>query len=137
MPQENLSASFCNNVVCPPGKAKENYYDNAITGFILEVRATGGKTYAIRYRDSHGKLRQHKIGDAKSITFAAAKTAAEKLRSRVVLGENPAEEKATKRAIPTLAEFARDRYMPFIKGYRRCWGVTRRTGIIVMVVPLF
>lgn len=121
MPHETLSAAFVSGATCPTGKAKENYYDTAITGFILEVRANGGKTLALRYRDPHGKLRQHKIGDAKSITFEKARQAAEKLRSRVVLGQDPSEERKTKRAVPTLAEFSRDRYLPFVKGYKRSW----------------
>ena len=120
MPKANLDATFVRTVACPE-KGKIDYYDNAITGFILEVRSTGGKTYHLRYRDSHGKQRQHKIGDSASITFDKARTAAEKLRSRVVLGEDPSEERKTKRTIPTLAEFARDRYMPFVKGYKRSW----------------
>jgi len=121
MPHATLTASFCNNAVCLPGKAKTDYYDTAITGFILEVRATGGKTYAIRYTDSHSKLRQHKISDAKSITFEKARNAAEKLRSRVVLGEDPAEERKTLRAILTFAQFNEERYMKFIKGYKVSW----------------
>lgn len=121
MPHETLSAAFVSGAVCPPGKAKIDFYDNTITGFILEVRANGGKTLALRYRDPHGKLRQHKIGDAKSITFEKARQAAEKLRSRVVLGQDPSEERKTLRAVPTLAEFTRDRYMPFVKGYKRSW----------------
>ena len=121
MPHETLNADFVRNAVCPTGKAKIDFYDVTITGFILEVRSTGGKTFSLRYRDPHGKLRQHKIGDSASITFEKARQAAEKLRSRVVLGEDPSEERKTKRTIPTLAEFARDRYMPFVKGYKRSW----------------
>ena len=75
MPKVNLDASFVRTVASPDGR-KIDYYDNAITGFILEVRSTGGKTYHLRYRDSHGKQCQHKIGDAKSITFEKARTAA-------------------------------------------------------------
>jgi len=41
--------------------------------------------------------------------------------TRVVLGESPSEERKTKRLIPTLAEFAADRYMPFVKGYKKSW----------------
>ena len=120
MPKANLDANFVRTVACPE-KGKVDYYDNAITGFILEVRSTGGKTFALRYCDPHGKLRQCKIGDSASITFEKARQAAEKLRSRVVLGEDPSGERKTKRTIPTLAEFARDRYMPFVKGYKRSW----------------
>ena len=121
MPKIILNAQFVTTVTCPEGKAKENYYDLAITGFILEVRATGGKTYALRYTDVHGRQRQHKIGDTKSITFDKARTAAQKLRSRVTLGENPAEERRTIRTVPTLATFSAERYMPFVKGYKRSW----------------
>jgi len=87
----------------------------------LETRATGGKTYALRYKDSHGRQCQHKIGDSKSISFDKARNAAQVIRSRVVLGEDPAAEKRTLRMVPTLEEFARDRYMPFVKGYKRSW----------------
>ena len=69
MPNVNLDTQFVRHAVCLEGRSKTDYYDNAITGFILEVRATGGMTYGLRYRDVYGKQRQHKIGDAKSITF--------------------------------------------------------------------
>jgi integrase len=120
MPNCNLDAIFVRNA-SSNGKAKETYYDNGITGFTLEVRSTGSMTYALRYRDPHGKLRQHTIGNAKDISFQQAKTTAEKLRSRVVLGDNPAEERKTKRTIPTFAEFASEKYMPFVKGYKKSW----------------
>ena len=121
MPKANLDATFVRTVACPE-KGKIDYYDNAITGFILEVRSTGGKTYHLRYRDSHGKQRQHKIGDAQSVSFDKARTAAEKLRSRVVLGESPIEEKKILRTIPTIAELYQDTYLPHIQNTRRNMG---------------
>lgn len=121
MPIVTLNANFVNNSACPEGKAKENYYDTAITGFILEVRSTGGKTYALRFKDGHGRQIQHRIGDSKSLTFNQARQAAQTLRSKVVLGENPSEERRIKRAVPTLAEFCEEKHLPFIKGYKRSW----------------
>ena len=121
MPNATLSADFVRTAVCEDGKAKTDWYDTSIVGFILETRATGGKTYSLRYRDPHGKQRQHKIGDAQSISFDKARIAATVLRSKVVLGESPSEDRKTKRLIPTLAEFAADRYMPFVKGYKKSW----------------
>lgn len=121
MPNATLSAEFVRNAVCQAGKSKTDFYDIAITGFILEVRSTGGKTYSLRYRDAHGKQRQHKIGDAQSISYDKARQAAQTLRSRVVLGEDPSLERKTKRLIPTLAEFSESRYMPFVKGYKKSW----------------
>ena len=72
MPIAFIDANFVRNAVCIGGK-KTDYYSDSISGFILEVRATGGKTYALRYRDQHGKQCQHKIGDAASISFDKAK----------------------------------------------------------------
>jgi len=124
MPIIQLSADFVRNAVCPDGKSKENFYDIAITGFILEVRSSGGKTYAVRYRDEHNRQCQHKIGDSKSISFDKARNAAQVIRSRVVLGEDPAAEKRTKKLVPTLEEFCRDRYMPAVKMSNRSWKST-------------
>jgi len=122
MPNVNLSAEFVRNAVCPEGKSKIDYYDNTITGFILECRASGGKTFSLRYRDPHGKQCQHKIGDSASISFDKARQAATVLRSRVVLGESPSEDRKAKRLIPTLAEFAAERYMPFVRGAKKSFG---------------
>ena len=123
MPHATLDALFVRSAVCPEGKSKVDYYDTAITGFILEVRSSGGKTFHLRYRDPHGKQRQHKIGDSKSLTFDKARQAAVVLRSRVVLGDSPSDERMTKKAVPTLAEFAKERYMPHVKGYKRSWAL--------------
>jgi integrase len=119
MPNADLSAAFVRNAVCPEGKSKINFFDNAITGFMLEVRSTGGKTYALRYRDSRGRQKQVKISDTKSVTFDRVKAAAEKLRSRVVLSEDPAEEKKIKRAIPTIQEAYASTYLPLLQQTRR------------------
>lgn len=118
MPSIELNAAFVRNVAYPE-RGRVDYFDNVITGFVLEVRSSGGATYHLRYRDPHGKQRQYKIGDTKSISFDKARTMAERLRSRVVLGENPVEEKRIKRSIPTIAEYTRDGYLPFIQSYRR------------------
>lgn len=119
MPMVPLSAHFVSAATSKPQAKKVDYYDTVITGFILEVRPTGGATYHLRYRDPHGRQRQYKIGDAKSLTFDKAKQAAKVLRSKVVLGESPIEERKTKREIPTLQEFFDDKYLPHIKVHRR------------------
>ena len=136
MPNVNLDAQFVRGAVCLEGRGKTDYYDNAITGFILEVRSTGGKTYSLRYRDPYGKQRQRKIGDAKAISFEKARQAAEKLRSKVVLGENPAEDKKALRQVPTLAEFIRDKYIPHIHLHRRNFQSTI-SFLNIHIIPRF
>jgi integrase len=119
MPLITLSAQVCQAAACKEGSAKTDYYDTAITGFILTVSASGSKVFSLRYRDQYGKQRQHKIGDAKSITFDKARLQAQKLRSKVVLGENPAEDRQALRKVPTLGEFVADVYLPHVRQHRR------------------
>ena len=135
MPIVTLSAEFVRTVVCPD-RGKTDFYSAEISGFILEVRASGGKTFSLRYRDAHGKQRQHKIGDAASISFDKAKQAATVLRSRVVLGESPSAERQTKRLIPTLAEFVTQNFLPHIQTTKRSWR-TDETMLRVHVLPRF
>ena len=121
MPSMTLDANVVKSAVCPTSKGRLDLYDTAISGFILEVRPSGNKTYYLRYRDPHGKQRQYKIGDAQSLSFDQAKQAAQTLRAKVVLGENPSADKAELKKMPTLAEFAYERYLPYVKGYKRSW----------------
>lgn len=136
MPRVTLDSSFVRHAVSIEGRSKTDYYDVAITGFILEVRSTGGKTYSLRYRDTHGVQRQHKIGDARSISFDRARQAAQVLRSRVTLGENPAEDRKVLRTVPTIAGVVEEKYIPFIKRYRRNYESTL-SFLRIHVLPKF
>jgi integrase len=119
MPMLTLSASAVAKAQCVSLKSKTDYYDTAITGFILTVFHTGAKVYSLRYVDVYGKQRQYKIGDAKSITFDKARQHAIKLRSRVVLGESPSDERQTLRQVLTFGEFVDQVYLPYVRQHRR------------------
>lgn len=136
MPVTQLSAQACQTAACLNGRAKTDYYDTAITGFILTVSASGSKVFSLRYRDQYGKQRQHKIGDAKSITFDKARQQAQKLRSKVVLGESPADAKQALRKVPTLSEFITDVYLPHVRLHRRNFQSTI-SFLNIHIVPKF
>ena len=106
---------------CPPGKAKENVWDARCKGLMLEVRQSGGRTWYVRYVDLRGKQRQLRIGGADVVSLDQARKRTDELRSQVALGRDPAEEKALLRQVPTLAEFVEERYLPYVKGYKRSW----------------
>lgn len=125
MPVQKLDATFVLTARCPEGKSKIDYYDTQIVGLILEVRAGGGKTYSLRYRDAHGRQRQYKIGNVPDITLDRAKKEAQRIRSRVTVGENPAEERHVTRRIPTVAELA-DRYLTHVRTYKRSHAIDER-----------
>jgi integrase len=118
MPIVTLSHDFVSKAVCPESKKKINYYHKDIRGFLLEVRSSGGKTYALRYRDKHNRQCQYKIGDSKDISFEKARRAAEKARGKVVLGQDPNGDKRTKRKVPTLSYFVQFNYLVHIKHKR-------------------
>ena len=118
MPKAKLDAAFCLTATCPYGKKKETYWDTVTTGFVLEVRSTGGRTYYLRYFDQNNRQRQLKIGRWEDITFAQAQKAAKRLRSEVVLNGNPAERKEKKKAIPTYAELAQQ-HVDHAKTYQK------------------
>lgn len=111
-----MDAAFCLAAVCERGKRKTDYWDTITSGFVLEVRSTGGKTYYLRYFDSGGRQRQHKIGGWADITFDQARKAAKRLRSEVVLGGNPAGEKEERKAIPTYASLA-EQHLAFAQAH--------------------
>ncbi len=121
MPSIALDANVVRTTECPVGKASVDLYDTIIPGFIVEIRSTGGKTYYLRYRDAHGKQKQYKIGDTKSLTFEQAKNAAQTLRAKVVLGDDPSAEKAAIRLVPRLEVFIDDHYLPYVKSCKRGW----------------
>jgi hypothetical protein len=122
MPKVKLDAAFVAAARCEAGKRKTDYYDTAVTGFILEVRASGGKTFALRY-DADGRQRQHRLGAVGDVTFDKARKEAIRLRSQVVLGGDPAAVKAEKRAVPTFAELATD-VLAHMKTFHRSYDTT-------------
>ena len=125
MPKIKLEASIIPTLYCPPGKPNEKYFDEAVTGFIVEMRPNGAGTYALRYKDPYNRQRQYKIAAVGDITFAEAKKEAIRIRSRVVVGKNPQEERQANRRIPTIAELA-DRYLDYVRTYKRSHDIDER-----------
>ena len=125
MPKQKLDAQFCLLAQCNPGSKRTDYYDTAITGFVLECRASGGKTYYLRYPDQHGDQRQHKIARYGDVSFDKVKKEAQRLLSEVTLGGDPRASKKEKRAVPTYAILA-DQHLDYAKTYQKSPANTER-----------
>lgn len=123
MPIHKLDAAFCLIAQCEAGKRKTDYYDTAIKGFVLECRAAGGKTFYLRYQDQHGRQKQHRIAGYGDASFDKIKREAQRLRSEVTLGGDPAAKKAEKQAVLTYAELAQ-KHLDFAKGTQRSYDTT-------------
>lgn len=121
MPKALITSKIVREAICPVGKTRLDYFDAKVPGFVLEVRATGGKTFYVRYRNRRGTQKQHKIGSAAIVSADDARRQAQKLLAQIALGEDPREERAALSQVPTLDHFIADRYMPYIKAYKRSW----------------
>jgi integrase len=101
---------------------------------MLEVRASGGKTYYQRYTDERGRERQYKIGPADVLTLRQARRKGMQIKALAILGNDPQKERQERRSIPTLRTFIEDRYLPFVQTYKRSWQ-TDETVLRVHVLP--
>lgn len=101
---------------------------------MLEVRASGGKTYYQRYTDDHGRERQFKIGAADVITLDQARRQARTVLAHAVLGDDPQARRRELRATPSINAFVRERYLPHVKSYKRSWQ-TDETMLRVHILP--
>ena len=135
MPKATLTRSFVDRATCNPGRAKVDYFDSEQRGFMLEVRCSGGKTFYQRYTDERGRERQYKIGPADAITLDQARKKARIVLAQAVLGDDPQARRRELRAIPTLSELVRDRYLPHVKAYKRSWR-TDETVFRVHILPV-
>jgi len=55
MPSRLLSAKGLKDLACPAEGHKVDFHDTGCKGLMLEVRASGGRTWYLRYRDGRGK----------------------------------------------------------------------------------
>jgi integrase len=123
VPIVELTFAFVRKASCPSGQQKIDYFDSQQKGFLVEVRCSGRKTYYQRYCDERGRERQFKIGRADVLTTEQARRKGRSVLARALLGENPQARRQELRAIPSLGEFVRDNYLPFVATYKRSWRI--------------
>ena len=133
MPIVRFSPAFVRLASCPSEHKKIDYFDTVMRGFMLEVRASGGKTYYQRYTDERGRERQFKIGPADVLTLRQARRKAVQIKAQAILGSDPQTDRKERRSIPTLRTFIEERYLPFVQTYKRSW----RTDETVLRVHVF
>ena len=112
----NLTQPFVKRIECEQDKSKQEFYDNEIKGFSLEVRANGTKTYFLRTKGADGKRVAKKLGDAKVISVKDARAKAIKLKRKIESQvDNLTLEAENSGQTMTLEEFYNDHYLPYIK----------------------
>jgi integrase len=129
-----LTQSLVDKQTCPKGKRKVNVMDQQVSGLMLELRESGGRTWYVRYTDDRGKRFQHKLGDAQVLKLSQARQLAQEIKAKVLMGESPTEQRKSARQVPTLAAFIAERYMPYVKVHKRSW-ITDEILLRCHVVP--
>jgi integrase len=135
MPTVALSASFVRHASCPEGRRKVDFFDQAQRGFLLEVRASGGKTFYQRYSDDRGRERQFKIGPADVLNLDQARRKARQVMAEAIMGDDPQKKRREARAVPMLAQFARETYLPYVRTYKNSW-MTDETVLRIHILPV-
>ena len=123
MPAHPLSSQFVREAICPGGRAKVDFFDPSQKGFLLEVRASGGKTFYQRYFDAYGRQRQFKLGSADVLSVEQARRLGRSALAEALLGADPQTRRSKLRSIPTLTQLVRDRYLPHAKANKRSWHI--------------
>ena len=109
MPRVHLTRQFAEAAVCPPNRQKIDFFDASHRGFMLEVRASGGKTFYQRYTDSRGRERQYKIGPADVLSLDQARRKARLVLAQALVGEDPQQQRRELRATLVRAASGRRR----------------------------
>jgi integrase len=98
----------------PEGKAKVRVFDTRTRGFIAEVRRSC-ITFYFRYTDARGRGREVKLGRLGDVTLEQARRRADQLKAETSLGADPVADADKRRAVPTVAAFIEERYMPHVR----------------------
>jgi integrase len=122
MAKLRLTTEFVQSSKCPIDRKKIEYFDTTSKYLSLEIRCSGGKTYYRRYRDSRGRIRQIKLGSVSDISLTDARKLADQIGKQVIMGQDPLDQKAAAKQVPTFAQFIDEQYLPHIKTYKRSWG---------------
>ena len=119
MPSLPLNDLYISAVSCPPEKSHLEIFDSEIRGFYVDVLASGRKSFRLRYRYEK-KLRVVTLGDTRYITTEEARLLVISLLRKAKQGVDP-QAPAVSEAGPLLKDFFTDKYLPYVKSYKRSW----------------
>ena len=123
MPKAKLTNTFVNKAKCPKDKTKIVYFDTTDTGFILEVRNTGTKTFYYRY-NTDGTTHQKKLSSASTLTANEARQLVQTIKQQDELNRPITINKSlssTNQQSITLQDYWDKHFLPFIKTSKRSY----------------
>lgn len=136
VPKILLNKSAMTTLSCPADKSKIEYFDLGCRGLSVEVRSSGGSTWYLRYVNQRGKKVQYRIGNTLDIDLQSARQRADELRSNIALGKDPDQQRQILKSMPTFEDFVKERYLPYVMGYKRSWKCDESL-LRIHLLPLF
>lgn len=102
------------------GGVRQVISDAQSKGLQLERLSLGRGCWRLRYvNPNRGRRQCLTIGDAPDITLAQARELARQHRVQLAIGNDPKAQRKEAAETPTFTEFISERYMPFVKGYKK------------------
>lgn len=105
-----LTKRFVDAARASKNGADEVFWDEAVTGFGLRVKASGAKSWLVQYRNAHGVSRRLTLGRAGVMTPDQARKEAKQKLAAVDRGQDPADESAQARKAKTVSQLC-DEYL--------------------------
>lgn len=102
MPVVKLTLPFIKTLPSP--ERRTTYWDMSLPCFGLRVSPSGAKTFIIKYRNQHNKIRWYKIGNCPPMTLEKARTEAREQLQNVSHRKDPAKDKEDAKNAKTVAE---------------------------------
>jgi len=132
-----LSQAFVRRITCKENLNKQEFYDDELKGFILEVRSNGRKTYYLRTTTPEGKRHSTKIADASILPLEEAKQKAIKLKRSIEEGKEVLIDTPPLHASSmTLLDFYHAYYLPYIQKHVKSWK-SNDSMMRIHILPLF
>jgi integrase len=119
VPNQLLTDLYISEVSCPTDKSHLEVFDSEIRGFYVDVLASGRKSFRLRYRFEK-KLRVVTLGDARILKADEARVLVINLLRQAKQGVDP-QAPAVSEVGPLIKDFFTDKYLPYVKSYKRSW----------------
>ncbi|MFD0666781.1 tyrosine-type recombinase/integrase [Ramlibacter sp. MAHUQ-53] len=126
----SLTQELIDQVRCPPGRRHMEVADALVPGLFLDVYPTGTRSFKLRY-SVRGARNFATLGNAALLTLDEARERARQILRRDLLGIRADEAGA---GSLTVEDFFLNRYLPYVKSYKRSWG-TDESFIRNHVIP--
>tara|TARA_R110002020_G_scaffold6361_13_gene26900 strand:+ start:178 stop:1398 length:1221 start_codon:yes stop_codon:yes gene_type:complete len=124
MPRKRLTDSFCKSV---SADERTDYQDDVVRGLSLRVSPNGTKTWNVIFtRESDGAKQRVKLGRYPSLTLEKARTAALKMVTAVSEGDDPSEDKRTRRDAMTVVDLGGLYIEKYAKRNKKSWAEDER-----------